>query len=130
MVISIGGYPVYMRLGCFAEERLAGQEVKVSLKLEGPEGMTGREASLLDLPTLDYGQVLGCIDSLLAGKEVALIETAVAMVGHGLLAKFPALLGVEVVITKPILPGHINKGAEISVCEFYKQDSPAGAGRS
>lgn len=120
--IEIDEYPVFVRLGYYAQERLVGQDIRVSLslQLDASIDLGGRD----DLAaTLDYGAVLRRIDALVAGQEIRLVETVVDKLGHGLLAAFAQLAGVSVQVTKPLLPAGVGRGAGITVSRRFSRES-------
>ncbi len=114
--LTIDDYPVYMRLGCFAAEQLAGQRILVSLKMHyfAPE-----RDKLVD--TLDYGGVIASIDDCLKNTSMQLLESAVGNLGDHLMIEYPQLQRAEVVIQKTVLPGDLNKGAHIKMKRIFSR---------
>ena len=118
-VIKISDYPVFVRLGCFESERVAGQEVLVSLVLDlGPRGQGLARTDDIS-STLDYAAALVAVDCLIANKAINLIESAVAIIGFGLLREFPSIFELDVTITKRRIPSGLAKGAIIAVSEHF-----------
>ena len=118
-VIKITDYPVFVRIGCFESEKIAGQEVLVSLVIDvGPIG--GAEQSSDDISaTLDYGQVLPVVTHLVCNQAIKLIETVVTKIGRGLLQEFTLIQAVDATVEKRRIPGGLAKGASISVSEHF-----------
>ena len=118
--LDIDSYPVFVRLGYFEAERLAGQEVLVTIcakvAIEGSFVPESLEA------IVDYGAVMETVDVVLRGKSIKLIETAVHRVGTQILDGFPPVRWCRVTIHKPILPRGIAKGARVSVTATFTRD--------
>jgi FolB domain-containing protein len=122
-VISIKDYPVFVRVGYYEFERLAGQEVLVSLALE--IGDLAEEEALLDelSGTLDYGLVLATVTRLVGNCSVKLIESVVGKIGRGLLSEFEQIKAIDVIVEKTRIPNGIAMGASVSVSEhFYRHE--------
>jgi dihydroneopterin aldolase len=118
--LEIKDYPVFVRLGCFPEEKKNGQTVFVTLKAQ--LSITPGDSDLLS-QTLDYGKLLQKIDLILMDQKINLIETAVNRLGDHLLGGFPQIKHLWVSIHKPVLPSDLGKGAKISVSgDFLNQE--------
>lgn len=120
MIIKISRYPVYMKIGFYPEERLAGQEVYVSLDVKLDSKLSQSSEQLSN--TLDYGLILKAIDQVLKDNEVKLLESAICRLGQFLIETYSKILSVRVELEKPILPEHINKGAKISLVADFDRD--------
>ncbi|MEI8026528.1 MAG: dihydroneopterin aldolase [Pseudomonadota bacterium] len=118
MHIEIIEYPVFMRIGCFREERLHGQEVLVTVFAE--IRMESEIALGDDLrKTLDYGDIIRTLDTALKDREFKLIESAVIAVGQSLMGQFLQVEKLDVTIEKPVLPGGMAKGGRIRIHETF-----------
>jgi len=118
MRIEIIEYPVFMRIGCFREERLHGQEVLVTVFAE--INMEPNTALSDDIKkTLDYGDIITTLDATLKDREFKLIESAVVAVGQSLLGQFLQVTKLDVTIEKPVLPGRMAKGGRIRIQETF-----------
>ena len=121
-IIQIENYPVFMKIGCFKEEQLAGQDVLVSMTLDvGSMHQVGKMDEVSH--TVNYADVMTTVDHLLVNKSVALIEKAVLILGEGILASFPRVSSTEISITKNRIPGGITKGASVSVSESFSREN-------
>lgn len=113
----IDQYPVFVRVGCFAEEQLSGQEVLVSICANmGALSGTGVLEN-----TVNYAEVLKYMDQEIQDRSEALIESLVLQLGTGLLKKFTKFESVKVKIEKPRIPGGITKGSFIAIEENFKR---------
>ncbi len=118
MRIEIIEYPVFMRIGCFREERLHGQEVLVTVFAE--IRMDSGTPLGDDLKkTLDYGDIIRTLDHALKDREFKLIESAVIAVGQSLIGQFLQVQKLDVTIEKPVLPGGMAKGGRIRIHETF-----------
>ena len=118
MRIEIIEYPVFVRIGCFREERLHGQEVLVTVfaDIRMESGLALGD----DLKkTLDYGDIIRTLDAALKDREFKLIESAVIAVGQSLIEKFLQVEKLDVTIEKPVLPGGMAKGGRIRIHESF-----------
>jgi dihydroneopterin aldolase len=118
MRIEIIEYPVFMRIGCFREERLHGQEVLVTVFAElglHPDIDLNDELK----KTVDYGEIIRTLDVVLKDREFKLIESAVKALGQSLLKQFAMVKHVDVTIEKPVLPGGIAKGGRIRIQDSF-----------
>ena len=108
--LIIENYPIYMRLGCYESEQLAGQRILVSLKMSyfPPE-----DDALAD--TLNYEKVIECLDEFLKGASMQLLETVVGRLGDHLMIEFSQLKRAAITVQKTVLPSDINKGAAIKM---------------
>jgi dihydroneopterin aldolase len=118
MRITIEKYPVYVKIGHFARERLVGQELLVSLAVDLLPQDFASMADELEA-TLDYSQLFAAIDRELAHHEIKLLESAVLRLGQQLLQSFEVIAAVEVRIEKPVLPHGLNKGARVSIAHSF-----------
>jgi dihydroneopterin aldolase len=115
--IHIQNYPVFLRVGYFPEERVRPQEVLISLKIDLPLKQGWDHDSLAN--TVDYGQVICALDTWLTGQEIPLLESVCCQTGRNLLAAFPGIARLWVKVQKPVIPGGLNKGAQISVAQAF-----------
>ena len=122
MEIEIINYPVSMRLGCFTSERIAPQDILISLCvfLDTDFDQDSKEYHLKD--TLDYGNILAFIDNLLKDTHIELMEVCLNKIGSGLLSNFRGIRSATVSVEKPIIPHHINCGAQVRVKKLFKRD--------
>lgn len=124
MRIELIEYPVFVKIGCFKEERLHGQEVLVTLLANLASHVSPGLSDDIKR-TVDYGSIISCIDRVLKDREFHLIETAVEMLGLSLLETFEGLSGLDVTIEKRILPQGIAKGARVRVHERFSRSEPS-----
>ena len=120
MRIELIDDPVFIKIGCFKEERLHGQEVLVTLNATLASDLTPGLSDELER-TVDYGSIIQSIDSVLKDREFHLIETAVTMLGLRLLEVFVGLSDVDLIIEKRILPFGIAKGARVRAHETFSR---------
>ncbi|MFK7872231.1 MAG: dihydroneopterin aldolase [Oligoflexales bacterium] len=113
--LEIERYPIFVRIGHYAQERLQGQEVLVSIVAELPT--LPEHIELED--TVDYSHIFALMDDLLKDQDVYLLETAVNRLGVGLCAAFSMLKHLRVTIEKPVLPDGLNRGARVSISEVF-----------
>ena len=115
MIIKIKKYPLFVRLGVFEEERIKGQDVLITLHIQlSPSSL--KQISHDDLKgTVDYGEFLNHLTKQFHNIEIQLIEALVLEIGQDLLATYPRIESLRIEVEKPVIPGQINKGAEISV---------------
>lgn len=118
MRIEIIEYPVFVRMGCFREERLHGQEVLVTVFAELAQDP---ELDLNDdlKKTVDYGDIIRTLDWVLKDREFKLIESAVKALGTALLDQFAGVKLWDVTIEKPVLPGGMAKGGRIRIHDSF-----------
>ena len=123
-MIKIQNYPVFVKVGYFANERLVGQNLLVSIeaKIQPLAERRGNDA-LSD--TVDYGALLVAIDEALLCKEIKLIETVAEVVEDALMRQFNRIASLEVTIEKPILPDNMGKGARVSVTSTCQRRTPS-----
>lgn len=106
-----------MKIGCYALERLTGQEVLVSI-----EANLGDKACVehdTDTPYVDYGILIDAIREALEDKEIKLVESVVLTLGKVLMGRFEKMEHLEVWIEKPILPNGVGKGSKVSVSQSF-----------
>ncbi len=120
-IITVIDYPVFMRLGCFESERIAGQFALVTLVLDlGPFAHDQGAPESDDISrTLDYGAVLAAVEGIVSNQEIHLIETAVFLLGRGLIERFAMIKSATVTIEKSRIPHGLAKGARILVTEQF-----------
>lgn len=117
--VHIVDYPVYMTLGCFRQEQLAGQEVLVSLVARFNSAAADNDDLQL---TVDYGQICQVVDQTLQYQKFNLVETCVQRVGQVLLQGFPQIDAIDVQIKKTIIPHGAGKGAQVSLSAQFTRE--------
>ncbi len=118
-MIEIRDYPVFMKIGWTKAERLAPQEVLVSLTAQLNTSCEEHIEDHLDL-TLDYAVMMKHIDEILETKEFKLIETIVSRLGHSFLRDFELIKSLEVAVEKKI-PFGLAKGATIKISHEFQR---------
>jgi dihydroneopterin aldolase len=106
-----------MKLGWTDPERLAAQEILVSLaiSLHGDYQASSRD----DLKnTIDYALILEHIDSIIAFKELKLLETVVFHLGQSFLSQFPMIEHIDVSVEKKV-PYGLSKGAAVRISQTF-----------
>ena len=88
--------------GDLAEENKLGQRFIVDLVLTLDIAEVARTDALE--ATVDYVRVHEVCRELVEGKKVRMIETLAARIAERLLADFPQLTGVDVMVKKPSVP--------------------------
>lgn len=118
MQIEVIDYPIFVRLGCFKEERLAGQEIRVSLNAQ-----IHLRAPWLDnlTLTLDYGLLISTLMDVVHNKEFHLVESVVLTIGEELIKRFSKIKTVCVTVEKPVIPSGLMRGATVRVKETFSQ---------
>lgn len=112
--IDIERVPIFMKMGHFAHERTAPQEVLVSISARLRQ--TPLDGISDDLSaTVDYGEIIAKVEEVLQGAEFKLLERAVTAVAHACMDSFPRLESISVSAEKTFLPQRITKGAGVRV---------------
>ena len=117
MKMHIEDYPAYVRIGCMADERMAGMNVLVSLDIEMSKHVSSVSENLES--SLDYVALFQTIDSAVVGKEIPLVENVVAKVGQALLDRFVEINTLWVTVTKPKLPAGKGRGVGVSIQDKF-----------
>jgi len=100
--IFIKGLRVHARHGVMAHERAIGQVFAVDLELAVDLVKASRSDRLAD--TVNYGAVVEEAQRVFTDKPFKLIEAAAGALADAVLARFPAVESVRVVIHKPHAP--------------------------
>ena len=123
--LELKDYPVFLRVGWTAEERVYPQEVLVSLQLSYVARLSDDLASEDITTVIDYAELIGEIDNYSAQlgldirahgyNHVRLLETY----GYGLLCHlqvaFTQIHHLKVVLEKPALRSGLCKGGAVRV---------------
>jgi dihydroneopterin aldolase len=101
----------FCRIGCSEEERSFPQRLMVSVKL----GVDTREAArTADLTkTVNYATVCDRVRAIGAARPWVLVEELAEVCAEKILAEFPLVHDIRIVIEKFILPGVESVGCEI-----------------
>ena len=120
MQIHIDCFPIFVKLGYYTQERLTGQEVFVSLTAEVNQFDKTDSDDISDV--VDYGQLIKMIESLLKDREIKFVESAIMILGNGLMDSIPKIRKLNLLIEKPVLPNGMGKGAKISVSHRFERN--------
>lgn len=99
--IAVEGIQLRGRCGVSVEERAAGQDLVVDVRLE-PATCAGAVSDALE-GTVDYSSVVDAIRTLVEGGEYRLLERLATVIADALWGEF-SLVFLEVAVTKPSPP--------------------------
>ena len=100
--IILKGIEVFGHHGCSQKEQEHGQNFKVDIEMELDLSTAGKTDNLND--TVDYAQVLFCVEQIVAGTPQKLIETVAEEIADTLLTRFTQIVTLKVVLHKPDAP--------------------------
>ncbi len=99
IAVVLKGLQLFGYHGWLPEERAAGGVFTIDLRLELAAPVRDELGA-----TVDYAEVLKAIRELNEAREFKLIETFAQEIARTVLARFPAVTGVEVEVHKPRPP--------------------------
>ena len=109
---------MYVKIGLFPEERLVGQELMISLGVVVKNHFKLSQKEDLS-QSVDYGQMIQFLDTLLKGREIELVETVLYQIGEGFLNEFEKIDKIDVTVEKRVLPHGIANGAVVSLSHSF-----------
>ena len=98
----LSGIEIFGYHGDLPEERKLGQKFLVDLELNLDLSVAGKSDELSD--TVDYPQILALTEKIVGGEPKNLIEAVAEELAEKILADFPIVEGVKVVLHKPNAP--------------------------
>ncbi len=104
--------------GVLSEERILGQEFKVSIEIFVPLEKAGKNDDLTK--TINYAEVYQVVQNIILGEPVSLLETLAEKIASRVLA-YDLVEGVRIEVekSKPPIPG-IMEGVKICILREKK----------
>lgn len=96
------GIEIFGHHGDLPEEKKLGQKFLIDLELNLDLSVAGKSDALED--TVDYPKILALTEKIIGGESKNLIETVAEELAEKILADFPKVEGVKVVLHKPYAP--------------------------
>lgn len=100
--IFLRGMQFFGRHGVFSEETSLGQRFVVHLRLSADLSLAGETDDISR--TIDYGAVYRCVQGIVEGEPVRLLERLATRVAADVLDHFDRVQTVEVTVEKPNAP--------------------------
>ncbi|MEQ8202053.1 MAG: dihydroneopterin aldolase [Syntrophomonadaceae bacterium] len=88
--------------GLYEQERQQGQDFRVDLEMFADLAGAGQSDRIED--TIDYARVFRLVEEIVTATRFNLIEALAENIAHSLLASFPRLKAIEVMVYKPEAP--------------------------